>query len=212
MYSLLNRLSLRFWPAALGTALVLHGLAGDLCAQSGKLQCRVETETPFGPSSPVFRAYLSLGTNEFAFLVPDGCRVDTDKHPGQARMEHASRQFEITFAVAEANPAKAAEPDLEACRQKALAGRPGAQIIEEFTRGAVNRTGPAFDLRFSTDRGLALYQRIVYVLHPAGLLEFSCVTTPQSKETAWSEFNAFLATFSARENGKLEISPLSDKL
>lgn len=212
MYSLLNRLPFRFWLVALGIALILHGLAGDLCAQSGKLQCRVQTETPFGPSRPVYRAYLSLGTNEFAFLVPDGCRVDMDRHPGQARVEHTSRQFEITFAVVEANPAKAAEPDLEACRQKALAGRPGAQIIEEFTRGAVNRTGPGFDLQFSSDRGPALCQRVLYVLHPAGLLEFSCVTTPQSKEAAWAEFNMFLATFSARENGKLEITPLSDKL
>ena len=207
-----NRLPLRVWPAALVTIYVLHGLAGDLCAQSGKLQCRVQAETPFGPSRPVYRAYLSLGTNEFAFLVPEGCRVDTDKHPGQARIAHTSRQFDLTFAVVEPHPANAAEPDPEVCRQKALAGRPGAQIIEEFSRGVINRTGPGFDVQFSSDRGLALCQRVLYVLHPAGLLEFSCVSSTQSKEAAWAEFNTFLATFSAKENGKHEISPLSDKL
>jgi hypothetical protein len=159
---------------------------------------------------PAFRAYLTAGTNKFAFLVPAGFRMDISGEDGFSLVSADYRCW-LTFRIAGPVPPGAKELKPGACRELLLIRRPGAKILEEFSLAAAGQRGPAFSLQWKGPSGVSQSARAVFIPSPAGVLEFGVFASPDNLPKFHGSFNTLLNTFCIGVGGKLEISPLSSK-
>jgi hypothetical protein len=161
---------------------------------------------------PVNRTYVTCGTNKFTFLMPAGFRLDTTD-PQKLTLVSADLSRLLIWHILGPLPSEAAELDPAQYRELLLSRHPGAKILEEFSLGAVGRHGPAFDLRWGAAGGLERRERVLFIPAPAGVLEFSLVSSLEKFEAGRQEFDGLLVTFRASDaNGKLVVPMISDKL
>ena len=180
-------------------------------AESTPLSVEVKHEA--GPGLlPANRAYVTAGTNKFAFLLPDGFRLD-QSDPCRVALVSSDFACLLTLRIIGALPPGAEGPDAGACRKQVLTEHPGAKILEEFSRSAANRSGPAFDFRWSASTKLERHALAAFIPSQAGILEFRLVSSLEKFEASRAAFNSLLLTFRASDaNGRLSIVPLSDRL
>ncbi|MBC8095073.1 MAG: hypothetical protein H7Y43_04605 [Akkermansiaceae bacterium] len=126
------------------------------------------------------RAYVRFGTNLFVFVVPDGFTLNA-ADPEKIILSNPEGDCFITLRLARQTVQDPAA-DLKFCRETALQRFPGAELSTEFEEFALNRSGPAFDLKWRIG-GAEQLARIIFISSPAGLLEFSLVTTPKKFST-----------------------------
>lgn len=89
---------------------------------------------------------------------------------------------------------------------------PDGTITTEFGMSAANASGPAFEIVWGTGV-LARTSRVGFVPLPAGVIEFSVDAGPKNLGPSLGDLNYIVLTFRASdENGKLEATPLSNKL
>ena len=186
--------------------------AGDWAAApvySPPLQVSVVYE-PVPNMPPVPRAYVTTGTNQFAFLVPEGFRVDAS-NPETILLIKTDYSCFLTFRIV--GPATAGTTDLkpDSCRELLSNRFPGAKIADVFSLAAANHGGPAFNLQWTNASGVAQSARVAFIPSAAGLLEFSLVASPGRFPAGQPPFNSLLLTFRTNEGGKLEIIPPSNK-
>ncbi len=158
--------------------------------------------------APVPCGVASFGTNQYSFLVPDGFRMNGSSAE-QVVLVNADFDCFITLSLASPAPSNA-KPDF--CRDLLLSQYPGAKILEEFSASAGNHTGPAFNLHWTTARGVAQSGRFAFIPMAAGVLEFSVTTKSDKFPGVQSPFNLFLLTFRTNEGGKLEFVKISDRI
>ncbi len=184
--------------------------SADAPAPSPPLQVSIVDATP--ARQPVYRAYVTAGTNKFAFLLPGGFRMDA-KSLAQNTITLVNTDYTcwITFRIAGPVPIGAKELDPKPCREILLSQHPGATILEEFSLGAASQSGPAFDLHWETSGGVAQAARAVFIPSAAGILEFSLLASRGNLSKFRGSFNSLLVSFRASVDGKLEIPPLPDK-
>ena len=161
---------------------------------------------------PIYRIYVTAGTNRFALLTPNGFRASADPQAGVVTLSHAAGGCNLRFQLGGPMPADAKELKAEMLREPLLARYPGARVLDEFTVTAAGHSGPAFDLNWPAPSGLPLFIRAAFVPSDAGILEFTMTTSPAKARESHPVFNAFLLTFRASQGGKLEVTPLSNKL
>lgn len=159
---------------------------------------------------PVQRAYLSKGTNQFAFVVPPGFRLNATS-PGKLSLINANDNGFITFRVAAPLPSWPRELSADDCRDLVSAQFPTAKIDREFTQPVADHSGPAFDVSWTNSGGGGQSARIVFLPSPAGILEFCLEGNPNSFGANQTAFYSVLLSFRTNERGKLEIAPLSDR-
>jgi len=188
--------------------------AGELPAGFMPLAPSFETQviSQSGPGVfPTRCAQISLGTNKFAFLVPEEFRVDTSK---PAKTIVASPDFTriFTFSVNPWIEADAGEVNAETCRGALLAEHPRAVILSETGVCANNQSGPLFELRWNPATNLVRVARVAYVPSRAGVLEFNMVSSVEKSAEARADFNFILLTFRASgPDGKLALPCLYTK-
>ncbi len=174
------------------------------------LRAEVRTDNEAG-SLPARRAFVTVGTNRFAFSVPEGFRLEPSNE-NLVSLVSADYHSLLTFRIAAPGASAGQEPRAEVWREALLEQHPGAKILQQFTLTAANRTGPAFDAAWSSPGGLQRNQRVAFIPALAGTLEFSLVCTPDAFRKAQYDFNFLLLTFRASDTrGKLDLPRFSDK-
>jgi hypothetical protein len=155
----------------------------------------------------VQRVFLTAGTNKFGFVVPEGFRVDASK-PQTIVLSDADFSCFITLKLLDP-PAEAGKSEIEICRNLASNRFPGGAISDEFTEFAMNRSGPAFDLRWKNSGGMSQSARIAYVPAASGILELSLLTISDKFAENRGVFTSVLSSLCSNETGNLQIRPIS---
>jgi hypothetical protein len=160
---------------------------------------------------PARRAFVTAGTNRFAFCVPEGFRLEPST-PDLVSFVSLDYHSLLTFHIASPGSPAGQEPGAAICRQAVLEQHPGAKILHQFTLTAANRAGPAFDAVWSAPGGLQRDQRVAFIPSMAGTLEFGLVCTTDTFQKAQYDLNFLLLTFRASDaQGKLDLPRFSNK-
>ncbi len=158
----------------------------------------------------VQRVYVTSGTNQFAFTVPDGFRADAS-NPQKIVLSDVSCTYFIVLRFAGPMTAASDALQIDAYRNLALRQFPGAKISSEFSEFAANHSCPAFDLQWINSGGSEQAARFVYIPTAAGVLEFSLLTSSKNLEGGRNIFKVLLASLRTNEGGKLTIIRLPDQ-
>ncbi len=149
------------------------------------------------------RVFITCGTNEFVFVVPQGLRVEVN--PDKVSLVSADSTYFITFRILKPADAEAPASGDIAARAFLVNQFPEARVLAEFSRTAANRTGPALELQFIAVGKIERTACATLIPSAAGMLEF-CLNADVSKYPhAEPEFNSLLRTFGSNEQGKLEV-------
>jgi hypothetical protein len=178
--------------------------------QTPVLEASLKNEEIVG-SEQVRRAYVTFGTNTFAFVVPSNFRMDASNSDKIVLVNQEADCF-LTFRIVDAVPAQMAEKQTEYYRALLAERYPDANTLDEFYQSAANNSGPAFDLQWRNSNSVTQAVRTAFIPSAAGVLEFSLLAPSTKFEEGRSFFNSFLLLFRSNENGKLEIARLSDKI
>jgi len=175
------------------------------------LSIEVKVKVESGPGQiPASRAYVTVGTNRFAFLVPGGFKIDSSDAQ-RVTMVRTDSGCVLSIRVLEALPQPGLTP--ADCREKIAQEHPSCVIEEEFSLAAGNSSGPAFEIRWKGDGGVRRAARIAYVPMRAGVVEFSIDSNPDKFGAMLTHLNYVMLTFRASDlSGKIEPTPLSDKI
>jgi hypothetical protein len=161
---------------------------------------------------PADFAYVTLGTNKFGFVMPDGYRLETQDRQ-KVTLVSADLNCLLTFRMLE--PAQGGDGELDPAyyRQLLLDSHPGGKIVDEFSLAAVSRRGPAFDLRWNADRTVPRQECVLFISSAVGLLEFSLVSSLERFQAGRQAFGSFILSFRAAEpDGRLVMPRFSDQL
>jgi hypothetical protein len=153
----------------------------------------------------IFRAFLHVGTNEVAFIVPTGFQMDASNPQKIVISDNDGRCF-MTVRVDSAAPES--EGQEAYFRGLALQRFPGAKITDETTEAAANHSGPSFTLQWVSAGGAVQSASISFILTPAGVLEFSTMSRTADFNDARLYLRILLSSVQTNESGKLVIVPL----
>lgn len=165
-----------------------------------------------GPGQiPTTRAYITAGTNKFAFLVPDEFKLASSE-PQKVTLMKRDGSALISVRVIGPQPASDKPFDAAAARVLVNQEHPDALITSELGMFAEGGSGPAFEIQWGAG-ALTRASRVGFIPLRAGLLEFSVDSSPKNLGPSLGEFNYVMLTFRASdENGQLAATPLSDSL
>jgi hypothetical protein len=191
---------------------LLAGHAGteQLSAEDSALQVSLKGEEFLDGANgrQVQRAYVTSGTNQIAFTVPEGFRADASD-PQTIVLSDVNYTCFITFRFAGSMPAGATELQADSYRNTALSRFPGAKISDEFSECAANHNGPAFDLQWTNSGGTEQSARVVFLPSTAGVIEFTLLASAKNFPDGRNIFKTLLASLRNNEGGKLIITRLS---
>lgn len=159
-------------------------------------------------AKPVQRAYLTSGTNKFAFLVPGDFRMDASL-PNKVVLISPDYSCFITVRFIAAGPSDTEAIQLESSRNQALSEFPGATITSEFSITAANHSGPAYELQWKNTSGAGESACAAFIPFAAGVLEFSLLTHSDKYPDGNYFFRSLLFSLQCNESGQLEILRLS---
>jgi hypothetical protein len=157
------------------------------------------------------RAYITVGTNKFAFLVPDefkmaGC--DSQK----VTLMKGDGSCLINVRVLGSKPLSDKPFDCAGTRGLLYFEHKDATIVSEFAMFAGGVGGPAFEIHWGVG-ALSRVSRVGFIPLRAGIVEFSVDSSAKNLGPSLGDFNYVLLTFRASdENGKLAATPISDQI
>ena len=163
-----------------------------------------------------YRAVATLGTNQFAFIVPKGYLIRLDEAARQVRAIEREDKCSITVRLFDTptNAVDKATGELKPAvfRELLLARHPDARIIEEHSLTAGGSPGPAFDFGWRNAGGFPLQSRLAFIPTPAGVMEFHLLTSAADKEEFTHALNSLMLTFRFGERGRIELPEILDKI
>lgn len=163
-----------------------------------------------------FRAVATLGTNQFAFIVPKGYVIRLDEAARQVRAVEREDKCSITVRLFDppTNAVDKATGELKPAvfRDLLLARHPDARITEEHSLTAGGSPGPAFDFGWRNAGGFPLQSRLAFIPTPAGVMEFHLLTSAADKEEFTHALNSLMLTFRFGEKGRIELPEILDKI
>jgi hypothetical protein len=172
------------------------------------LQAKVELEA--GPGFlPANRAYLTAGTNRFAFLVPSGFAL---RVLGGQRLHLFTGDYRCLLAVQFLESASLDTKGLasETSLSRIVERFPHATILGETQPTVCGRLGVGYDFEWMDQGELPRRTRVVLVDTSAGIMELSLTCSPDAYGIAQRAFNTLVITLVASDPaGKLEVMPLS---
>src|SRR6267142_3963385 len=165
-----------------------------------------------GPGQiPTTRAYITAGTNKFAFLVPDEFKL-ASSDPQRVILMKGDGSCLISVRVIGPKPGSDRPFDAAAAKVLVNEEHPDALITSELGMFVEVVGGPAFEIRWGAG-ALTRASRVGFIPLRAGLLEFSVDSSPRNLGPSLGDFNYVILTFRASdENGQLAATPLSDRL
>lgn len=214
------------------TSKLLGLAAGLLLWPAGLPLCAQNSAPAAPPAPPVFqvnttrhnlpglgyytRSVATLGTNQFAFVVPKGYLIRVDEANRVVRAVERADKCAITvrWFATPTNAVEKADQSLKpaAFRELLQQRYASARITEEFSLTAGGTSGPAFDFVWRNEGGLEVLSRIAFIPTPAGVVEFHLLTSAAVKEESFQALNSLMLTFRFGEKGKLELPALLEKL
>lgn len=186
--------------------------SANATATTNQLSVTVALKSEGGPGLvTTTRAYITVGTNKFAFIVPDefkmaGCdaqKVTLMKGDGSCL---------INVRVIGSKPPSDKPFDCAAARGLVTEEHKDASIVSEFAMFAGGVGGPAFEINWGIG-ALSRVSRVGFIPLRAGIVEFSVDSSAKNLGPSLGDFNYVLLTFRASdENGKLAATPISDQI
>jgi len=162
----------------------------------------------FGQSQ-IHRAYFTIGTNHYAFMVPSGFQMNASD-PEKIVLSDADYTCFISIRNAGRLPAEAQDSPENYFRNLATVRFPNGTISDEISEFAANHGGPGFDLQWTNSSGAAQAARIAFIPTATSVLEFSVLCTSNKFNDGQLYLKVLLASFRSDEGGKLEINHLPD--
>jgi hypothetical protein len=192
--------------------------AGNVCADQPEtdtstnvpaFRASLKSEEVVGgtKAKPVQRAYLTSGTNKFAFLVPADFRVDAS-FPNKVVLNSPDYGCFISVRFIAAGPPETGAVPIESWRNQALSEFPNATLSNQFSINAANHSGPAYELQWTNPGGTDESACAAFVPFAAGVLEFSLLTHSNKYPDGKYFFHSLLLSLQCNESGKFEILPL----
>lgn len=165
-----------------------------------------------GPGQiPTTRAYITAGTNKFAFLVPDEFKL-ASSDPQRVILMKGDGSCLISVRVIGPKPGSDKPFDAAAAKVLVNEEHPDALITSELGVFVEGVSGPAFEIQWGAG-ALTRATRVGFIPLRAGLLEFSVDASPKNLGPSLGDFNYVILTFRASdEHGQLAATPLSDRL
>lgn len=165
-----------------------------------------------GPGQiPTSRAYITAGTNKFAFLVPGEFKL-TGSDAQKLILMKGDGSCLISVRVIGLTATSEKPFDSAAAQELIHVEHPDATITTEFGMSAANRSGPAFEILWGAG-ALARASRVGFIPIRTSVIEFSVDASPNNLGPSLGDLNYVVLTFRASdENGKLEATPLSENL
>lgn len=165
-----------------------------------------------GPGQiPTTRAYITAGTNKFAFLVPGEFKL-ASSDPQKVTLMKGDGTCLISVRVIGPKPASDKPFDAPAARTLLKSEHPDGIITSEFGMFAEGVGGPAFEINWGVGV-LTRASRVGFIPLRAALLEFRVDSSPKNLGASLGDFNYVMLTFRASdENGKLAATPLMDNI
>lgn len=191
-------------------ATLLGGCLLTAAAQTG------ETVVPTEPAAPLAfvarvesgefigteqlrRMYVSVGTNQLGFVVPEGLRVDVSR-ADRITLAQSDLSFFLTVRIV-ANAASANDT----LREQALAHYPGALLVEETNLEAAGQRGPMFNLRWKPTGGVDRMVTMAFLPTTAGVLELDLVADQAKFTEAQNALSGLLCRLQSCSGGKLRM-------
>ena len=171
----------------------------------------VERE-PIKTIEPILRAYVTVGTDKFTFLVPEKFRLTSEVAQEKIQLASLEKDTLITLSFLGPGPAEATELKPGPYRELLSSRYPNGKFVNEFTRPAGGRMGTVFDLDWKSAGGLAQSTRAMYVPTVAGMLEITATSSAKNFPAAQSTLNGVLSSLNFSVNGKLVVQHLSGPL
>jgi hypothetical protein len=199
-------------------ALTVSGLGllpGSLRADEGTntppppLQVSLERE-PVAYTDPYYRAYVTVGTNKFSFLIPTGFRFQTDAGSGKVAFCNRDGSISLSFAIHASQSEVEGELSADYYRELVAGDHPLAKINAEFARSAAGRKGPGYDVQWKVSDDLYQGKRIVFIPSAVGVLEFTASGSLANATKVQSDLDFVLTTFAASKDGKLKVTHLGN--
>lgn len=156
----------------------------------------------------VHRVFLNVGTNQFAFIVPNGFRMDATD-PQKIVLYGEDSGCYITVRVTGSVSSNDNSQDSN-FRSTALGWFPGARITDQFADAAAGHTGMAYILGWSNAAGIPQSGRASFIPCAAGVLEFSAMAPANHFREAQNYLTILMTSVCSNETGKLVIVPRPD--
>jgi len=152
------------------------------------------------------RAFMSFGTNEFMFIVPDAVLARfSQERP--AMLTGRQADFSISFRLLNKLPAGATvKNELKAWVQTHYTD---SVRIEDFAIPVADHEGVGlqFHQRPRSASASNRFVRIIWTPCEAGVLEFLLVSEANCVKAAQQNFDVVLTTFCTNEQGKIKVIP-----
>ena len=159
---------------------------------------------------PARRAYLTAGTNRFAFLVPEGFSLHSSE-PQQVQLVSTDQSCTLSVSLLPGSSLETLSP--ASARALLLARCPNAEFINEFSLSAADQSGPAFEVRWVGPQRIQQAARVAFIPSRAGPLLFWLSTSPEQLPARLTQLRLVMLTFCASDaRGQLRVLPLSNKL
>jgi hypothetical protein len=155
------------------------------------------------------RAYLNMGLERFALLVPHGFR---GRATAAVPLMLITTNSGCVFTLRSLGPLEDNQLDPERARARVLTTYDNGQIVQEFSRAVNGRTAFLFDVS-RLEQGVPRKVRIAYLPSRQQLLQLCMSCNQDDFARGCQALNTIFATFRiGDEKGELRVSPLSDRL
>ena len=190
-------------------------LAGTEASTNSTLrpvELKADAQREGGPGfSSAFRAYLTIGTNRFAFLVPAGLGLQVlDQRRVHLFTGDYSCVLTVQFLESSSLDPREMNPDLS--REIVLKRYAGAKILAQSSPNVCGRPASGFDLDWLAGGTLLRRTRVVLLGTDSGLMELSLSSSLEQFGPSQRHFNTLLLTLVASDpEGKLNVAPISNR-
>jgi hypothetical protein len=160
---------------------------------------------------PHFRAYVTMDSNQFGFRLPPGYRLTGDPASGTLTLANRQGNGAVTFSLASSLPTDGGL-DAAALGNSLSNQYPNSELVQQFTRNNTTGGGPGFDLQWKVSGQLVQCKRVVYIMSPAGVLEFTATAGRTNFPALQADLDYILMSLQCTTNGvKPKVTPIGDK-
>lgn len=176
----------------------------DLSPSTDRLEVTTERE-PINTIDPLYRAYMTVGSEKFSFFVPAKFRLGGDTLHGRLTVSSFESDVNITLVFLD-HLAGGRELSKDFCHEILAERYPNGKIVEEFTRPILGRGAITFDVEWKTADGLLQKARASFVPTVAGTMELTVSGGMKKFTASVQSFNEVAGSLEAAVNGKLKVS------
>jgi len=178
--------------------------AGDAETALQPMAVSVQAE-PVKTLETIYRAYVTVGQEKFAFLIPEKFHTGGDPAQGKLQLTSLTGDTMISFSFIGPAPTEATDGGRERYRELLSSRYAQGKILSEFTRPALGRNGLGFDVEWKSPAGLLQKTRAVYIPTAAGMLEVTLTTGTRNFTAMQESLNLTLGSLQSSVGGKLTV-------